>query len=247
MSYSAIRIFYYYIFSLLISISISGAVTAKQTLELLTLQIEPYGYIANDSSRTGLIYEIMETIKQASQIDAIHRLVPPKRIIARLSSNVPACSLIVYTYNYSDNFIRIESADITIDTGIIAKSAIQLNRYQDLSDLTIAVPLGMKINEKFDNDQTLKKVFPPRYENAIEMLKHGTIDAIAGAIPTLIYLAKQHELPLNSLSAPLILNQGTLNLVCNKAVLPEAANILKESLNKLKENGKLLKIKNSYF
>ena len=80
---------------------------------------------------------------------------------------------------------------IDIPAGLIIKKPASAEAYNDLYQLNIAVPLGILFDERFDNDSKLNKVHPPEYDNAIEMLRVNRVNAVAGAIPILQFLARQ--------------------------------------------------------
>jgi len=80
----------------------------------------------------------------------------------------------------------------------------------------------------------------------MKMLISGRVDAVAGAIPALTYIAKTHGLDRDSFGQPFVYEPYDLFLVCSYDIPPEIRYKLKEALINLKTSGKVQKILKRY-
>mgnify|MGYP003865932897 CR=1 FL=1 len=225
---------------------VSYANDLKSDTKMLIMEQSPYGYISKSGKTTGILYEIMGEILSTSGINSSIYIIPSNRLITTMSNNEKVCTLAANTPDVS-SFDLIEPVGFKFSAGILPASGIKLNNYSNLNSIVIAVPLGVMFDEKFHNDDSLTKVRPHHYINAVKMLQRGRIDAIAGAIHVLKFLAKNEGMSLSIFGKPLILFDSDVYLVCTKSVEKYFQNKLKESLIHLKNNGKIQVLLDSYF
>jgi len=210
------------------------------------MQQPPYGYISKEGQKTGILYEILAMILKSSDMKIPINIVPTKRLISTMLNNEKVCS-IVGNSPETEPFDIIGPIGYQVTVGILPAAGIKLDNYSKLQGITIAVPLGIIFDEKFHNDTTLNKVRPPHYINAVKMLKLGRIDAIAGAIPILKFLAKQQGMSLSAFDKPLVMLRGEMYLFCTKNVHKNVRDKMKETLIQLKNRGEIQKLLDYYF
>ncbi|WP_286232955.1 substrate-binding periplasmic protein [Thalassotalea sediminis] len=231
--------------ALLLNVHLAFAQDSELTFA--TMEQLPYGFTKSPHKKSGMLYEMLELIRQGVEVNAEHQLLPVKRLTNYLHSNKPTCSLIVNTYDYIEKFTLVAPINIYLNAGVVVKKTTNDISRKNLSSLTIAVPLGLKISKEFDQNPSLKKIYPPRYKNALEMFKHNTVDGIAGAIPTILYLAKQKDIQLSSFAKPIVYSTGKLYLVCNNNVDEKIKKQLAENVKQLKQQRAFKKITEKYF
>jgi len=210
------------------------------------MQQLPYGYISGEGQKTGILYEILDRIVKASDMTIPINIMPTKRLVSTMLDNEKVCSIFVNSPDTAP-FDIIEPIGYQLTGGILPASGIKLDDYSKLQELIIAVPLGIIFDEKFHNDTSLNKVRPPHYINAVKMLKRGRVDAIAGAIPILKFLAKQQGMSLSIFDKPLVMLRGEMYLFCTKSVHKNVRDKMKETLIHLKNKGEIQKLLDSYF
>ena len=133
--------------------------------------------------------------------------------------------------------------------GIIARKGVPLSSYDDLTPLTISLLRGLKITPEFDSDTSLQKEYDKDYQIGLLKIAHQRLDAIAGAIPTIFYMAKQENHP-DLLGDYLVMKKIPIVLQCSK----KSPNLdVMQELNKviqaMNEDGTLTRLlnDNSYF
>jgi len=224
----------------------ANASDVKNDVRIFAMKQLPYGYISKEGQKTGILYEILDMIAKESDMTIPINIVPTKRLISTMLNNEKVCSIIGNSPDTAP-FDIIGPIGYQVTVGILPASGIKLDDYSSLQGIIIAVPLGIIFDEKFHNDTSLNKVRPPHYINAIKMLKLGRIDAIAGAIPILKFLAKQQGMSLSSFDKPLVMIRGEMYLFCAKSVHKNVQDKMKNTLIRLKDEGKIQKLLDSYF
>jgi len=211
-----------------------------------TLEQIPYGFQDEHGQVKGSLFEIMNEIIAKSGLRATNKLLPAKRLFLELKTGAQFCALLADTPLVSKYFDLLEPIGVKLAAGVLPKKGVKLSNYESLKQITIAVPLGLYFHEFFDNDKTLTKVNPPKYENAIQMLKYGRVDAAAGAIASLLYIANNEEMSDRNFDAPLILSNLDIYLACFRGTEKTVQEAMQASTVKLKEMGRIQEIYNQY-
>jgi len=224
----------------------SFANSSEKNIQMIIMDQSPYGFKTQDGKETGVLYDILTQIIKTSNMHNSINIVPIKRLLVILKKNPKVCTIVADTPDIQE-FDLIEPIDFLLAAGIFPGMGIKVDNYASLKNKVIAVPLGIVFEKKFHNDNTLNKVRPPHYSNAIKMLKRGRVDAVAGAFPALRYIAKKEGMNLKSLNKPLILAQTQAYLVCTTDLDKSNRDKLKKAVIELKSNGTIKEILFEYF
>jgi len=216
-------------------------------IAFLTIAQMPYGYPSNIGEPTGVFYDILNEIVILAGINSENVITPNMRIYNLINSNTKICTLAGDTSLMKEKLDNIEPINFFLQAGVLPKAGIELSDYSSLKGITIAVPIGINIDDKFHNDKNLIKVFPSQYLNAIKMLKTNRIDAVGGAISTLKFLAKLEGIKGKELGDPLIFSQYNVHLFCSYNISKKTRDKLRQAVITLKNRGKITKILNNYF
>ncbi len=218
----------------------------KNETKMLIMDQSPYGYMSKNGKVTGILYEILDEILNESSIKSTAKIIPTKRLLRTMLNNDKVCTIVADTPDVT-SFEKIEPIGFKVTAGILPAYGIKLYEYSNLQNLKIAVPLGIIFDERFHNDSSLKKIRPPHYTNAVKMLKVGRVDAIAGAIHMLKFIAKNEGISLHIFDKPLVMIEIDMYLFCTKSVDINLQGILKESFINLKNTGRIQVLLESYF
>tara|TARA_R110000737_G_scaffold3578_2_gene12142 strand:- start:14988 stop:15758 length:771 start_codon:yes stop_codon:yes gene_type:complete len=216
-------------------------------IAILTMAQLPYGYSSNNGESTGVFYDILNEIVTLAGLNTENVITPSKRLYKLINSKTKICTLAADTPLMLEKLDNIAATNFFIQAGILPREGIKLTDYSSLKGITIAVPLGINIDDKFHQDNSLLKVFPSQYLNAIKMLKINRVDAVAGAISTLEFLAKSAGMKSSELGKPLIFSQYNVHLFCSYNISKSTRSKLKAAVITLKSQGKITEIINQYF
>jgi ABC-type amino acid transport substrate-binding protein len=225
----------------------SSAQNTNKNVDMFTLEQVPYGFVTPNGEKKGVFYEILSEIMSVSHIGTSNNLIPFKRVVARIDAKENFCTIAANDEENIALFDLVEPIGFQLSAGILPGPGIDLNDYSNLKDIRIAVPLGAYINEKFHNDTNIIKVSSSKYDNAIKMLKSGRVDAVAGAMPALMYLAQKQGINKEYFGKPLIFKPLDIYLLCSYGLAPDVRAELKKTLIDLKSEGGIQQILDSYF
>jgi hypothetical protein len=239
---------YLFILCLLLTASVtSNEFNVNNNITMITMEQIPYGFSGANGKSTGVLYDILNEIMVESGIEQPNKVLSPMRIIATMTNQSNVCTLVADTPEVISMFDLIEPIGYKMAAGVVPRVGSKLLNYSSLKDLTIAVPLGNYINEEFNNDNELTVVSPRNYINAIKLLKNGQVDAIAGAISTIMFIGKQGGMTTKDFGQPFLFSQNDIQLVCTHGLAKKTREKLKDSVLKLKSNGEIQKILSGYF
>jgi len=216
-------------------------------IDMLSMEQVPYGYVDENGNAKGVLFDILNKIIVESKLDLFNQLIPIRRLDLELTQNKSACSLVADVPNIINNLDLIEPIGYKIEVGVLPRKGVKLFDYKSLTGKVLAVPFGIEFDEKFDNDTNLQKLTPPKYLNAVRMLKAGRVDAAVGAISNLLYLAKREGMARDDFDTPLILSQHDIQLVCSKGLDKTTRQTLKQAVKYLKSKGQIEEILSTYF
>ncbi len=239
--------------SLILSISLlftfpalSSSQDIIKNFNMLTLSQIPYGFVTPEGKATGVLFEILNNVMSLSGVGKSNDIIPFKRVLARIHAKQQFCTIAANTPLTANAFDLVEPIGYKISAGILPAKGINLTNYSNLKNLRIATPLGAYIDERFNNDDSLQKVISSKYENAMKMLISGRVDAVAGAIPALTYIAKTKGLDRNSFGKPMVYDPFDFFLVCSFDIPSDIRYKLKDALIKLKTSGKVQEVMRRY-
>jgi len=222
------------------------AVIDNNTFSMATLEQVPYGFKTSKGQIEGMLFDIMNAIIIESGLKASNQLLPPQRLILELHKGSQLCTLVANTPYAAQHFDLIEHVGLKLSAGILPKKGIKLLNYASLKNIIIAVPLGIYFDERFDNDHTLNKIRPLDYNNAIQMLKHKRVDAIAGAVESILYISKYSGLSASDFAPPLILSNLKIYLTCIKDTPNTVREAMRTAIITLLQRGKIQLIHKQY-
>lgn len=184
-------------------------------LKFITLEVTPWAYPGRDENKyLGIFPDLVKELKGRTGHDIAITLTPYARIDHELETGRQDCTMLIREKK-RENIIFLGELIFNHAMGIVAHKSFPLKDYKDLYGLKISVLRALSITEQFTNDSLLRKEFDTDYEMGLRKIKHGRLNAIAGAIPTIQYLAKKNGLS-DLLGEPLQLSLEPIYLQCSK-------------------------------
>jgi len=235
------------IFLLLIASATANEFNVDNDITMITMDQIPYGFSEDNGKTTGVLYDILNEIMVESGIEQPNKVLSPMRIIATMTNQSNVCTLVADTPEVISMFDLIEPIGYKMSAGVLPRVGIKLLNYSSLKELTIAVPFGNYINEEFNNDNALTLVSARNYINAIKLLKSRQVDAIAGAISTIMFIGKKEGMTNKDFEQPFLFSQNDIQLVCTNGLAKKTREKLKNAVLKLKSNGEIQNIISGYF
>ncbi|MCJ8319152.1 MAG: ABC transporter substrate-binding protein [Colwellia sp.] len=225
----------------------TSATNEDKNISMMTLELFPYGFMNDEGKRDGVLYKLMNEIIVESGVGKSKGVFPAQRLVIQFDKPKGMCTIVLDTPYVEHQLEAVEPIGYSLSMGILPKAGVKINSYLDLRSIIVAIPRGVYVDERFMKDKTMSKAPTSKYYSALQMLKLGRVDAIAGAVQSITYLAKNEEFTTLAFDKPLIFSENEMTLFCNQAVHQDIKKILKNTVIKLKENGKIKKILDKYF
>ena len=233
------------------AIALLGSVLASTTsqadsLRFITIDVAPWAWSNSQSGeKQGVFPDVIREIERRTGHQIDMSLQPFVRINRELEAGERDCTIIVWIESNS-SFLEQGELVSHHPMGVLARAGVPLKTYDDLKSLTISVLRGAPTDARFDADTTLRKDFDNDYQQILRKITHNRVDAIAGAMPTIRYLASEAGVALGD-----ELQLGTFPLVlqCAKnspkiGLMPE----INKAIREMKEDGTLETImQNNFF
>jgi len=221
--------------------------SSESEVGMIAMEQVLYGFENVQGEKTGALYDLLVAIRSTSGIGLPVVIQPAKRLLATMSRGKKNCTAVINSPDIIKSFDVIEPIGYKLAAGILPVAGIKLKKYSSLKKIKIAVPLGIVFDDKFHSDKTLNKVSTPKYINGIRMMKLGRVDAVAGAVSVLKFIAKQEGLSHHFFDDPLVFTESDLYLVCSFQLNNNERDKLQQAVIKLRSSGKAQEIFNRYF
>lgn len=220
--------------------------TKAEKLKFITLEVAPWAYLNKETGDIeGIFPDIAAEIERRTGNVVLITLTPYARINRELEAGRQDCTMLIREEE-RDRITNLGELVFYHPIGVIPSKNISLVKYEDMYDLKISVLRALYITEQFSSDKGLQKEEDTHYEMGLRKMKHGRVDAIAGAIPTIQYLAKKHGMG-DLLGTPLQLSSEPIYLQCSqKSKKLDYIDSVNKSIRSIKEDLSLEKILEFY-
>ncbi|MCP8899646.1 substrate-binding periplasmic protein [Gilvimarinus xylanilyticus] len=215
------------------------------TLKFISIQVAPWGWQDSESGEIrGAFAEMVKELDARVDADLSITLTPFARVDRELELGGHDCTILIP--RPEEMVVRGEVVG-EHDIGVIPARDVTLNDYSQLKGKKVAVLRGASITSRFDADVTFQKVYDTNYLMSLRKLDRQRVDAVAGAIPTMRYLAEKNGLA-GALGKPLKLGDVPLTLQCSRQsrhldLLPA----LNRAVMDMKAEGVIERIKSEYY
>lgn len=216
------------------------------TVRFITIDVAPWAWSdSTTGEKRGVFPDLVRELERRTGHKIDMSLQPFVRINRELEAGARDCSIVVWV---EDNARFLVAGELVSQhpMGVLARAGVKLTTYEDLRSMTISVLRGAPTDARFDSDHTLRKDFDNDYDQILRKISHNRVDAIAGAMPTIRYLAAQQGIKLGD---SIQLGEFPLVLQCAKSSskLPLMEDFNK-AIRELKNDGTLETIlKNNFF
>lgn len=210
-------------------------------LKFITLDVAPWAsYDDSTDQYVGIFPDLVKqiVIRTGYDINISLTSLGFSRIGIELRVGRHDCTMLIEQSSMKEYVVRGEHV-FDHPMGVIPRKNVTIKKYDDLYGLRISVNQVLTEKGQFMDDDKLLTEFDKTYEMGLRKLEHGRLDAVAGAIPTLIFLAGKLSID-NTLGEPLVLRKEPIYLQCSKKSNHlKYLNRLNEAIKNIKEDGTL--------
>lgn len=214
---------------------------AAAELSFVTVDAAPWAYHDAAGRAAGAFPELVAELERRSGNRIELSLYPLARVDQAMKNGQRDCTVIFWSDARERFVIRGETVH-PMPFGVIARRGLRLTRYEELAPLVISVTRGLSLGARFDADHGLSKDADKDYLTGLRKIAHGRADAVAGALPTLRYIAAGSGLD-GDLGEALTLAHVPLALQCSRRSSRLAAmEGLNQALRAMRADGSLVRI-----
>lgn len=213
-------------------------------LKFITIDVAPWASNNPETGqKEGAFVAIVDALSELTGLTIETTLTPFARVDRELEAGTHDCTILVPR----DESIVIHGELVADhDVGILSHKDNPIDDYADLQGTTISLLRGSAISPEFDQDEAINKVYDTDYLIALRKLDRQRVAGVAGAIPTLKFLANQNGLG-DMLAPALKLTDIPLVFQCSRqstqlALMPS----LNAAIETLKQSGRLEEITDLY-
>lgn len=184
-------------------------------LRFITIDVAPWASLDPTTQKpVGVFPAVVAEFQRRTGHSIAITLHPFARIDRELETGAQDCTIIVWNDTRA-GIVKKGALLAHHPVGIIAAKGVRLDGFDDLHRLNgISVLRGLAMGGGFDENARLRKEFDTDYQTGLRKLAHGRVEAVAGAMPTIRYLAAQMGLD-HHLGQQLLLSQMDLVLQCS--------------------------------
>lgn len=188
-----------------------------EDLRFITVDVAPWAYFNQEENKImGVFPDVIREIERRTGHNILMTLAPLTfdRINRELHSGRQDCAMIISGEERKAITVLGEKV-FDLPMGVVAKDSVSLKKYEDLYGLTISVGKVLVEDGKFMGDKDLVIELDVSYEAGLRKVAHERVDAVAGAMPTIMHLADKMNMKA-LLGKPLIINSDPIFLQCSR-------------------------------
>jgi polar amino acid transport system substrate-binding protein len=208
---------FYFLANIFLMLLLFSTPSHSITLNFITINVPPWAYQSeNKSELAGIFPDLVKEIERRTgfSIKVTLASFSFSRINRELEAGRQDCTAVI-TERERGELVVLGEVILYHPMGVIPYKGIHIRKYEDLYDLRISVHPALAAEGKFMDDFKLIKELDASYEAGLRKVQHRRVNAVAGAISTLQYLAHKQGIA-NLLGEPFFLYQEPIHLQCAK-------------------------------
>lgn len=233
---------------LIVLLAFGDKSSASEPLRIVTPDMPPFGFVAEDGQKTGMLYEMGNQIAQESGFSYENRIVPFARLIEDLTTGRADMGIFLHSKENEKSAVKVANI-FTLKNIIIGLKGTAFKSLNDLHGKTVATVRGAIYDEAFTADTAILKYETNNYQQSLRMLVHKRLDAVIGPEIGLMFTAKMSEYPGESFGEPFVINTKEAWLQFSIKTAEENKDkieALKAAAEKLLQNGTVSAVMNEY-
>ncbi len=222
------------------AVGAAGA-SERQVLRIETIQSEPFGRVGPQGS-SGLMYDIGMLIARRAGLAVENHVVPYARTVLSLQNGVS--DLVLRFSNDELKTVAYQVAPVlALPTVVVTRREAALQRLEDLSRLSLAVPRSFPLPDSLASLAGLRLQSVNNNEHAIQMLMSRRVDAAYGSNLGLFGAARGLGLRMQEFARPLVVERQSFWLhLSRRSATPELIDRLTKAVESLHRDGSISRL-----
>ncbi|MCV2358266.1 transporter substrate-binding domain-containing protein [Paucibacter sp. TC2R-5] len=197
------------------------AAAGAQEFRVDLIQLDPWAKPNPDPGRkgkeayVGIVADLLNEFERRSGHSTVRTLTPYARVERDLQLGDTDFSIMAWGEARAA-YANRGTAFVPLDFGVKARKGVRLRSYEDLRQIVVAAPRGLKVDPRFDVDADVRKELLVDYTQAIRMtIAQRDAKAVAGSLSSLGHII--HKLGLeDEFGDVLVLNTTYLTVAFSK-------------------------------
>lgn len=222
---------------------------SSEELRFIMLDMAPWASVSTQEPNKliGILPELIEGITKRTGIVIKASIASYPRIYRELEVGRGDCTILNLKGKYSQLVVK-GGVVLQLPFGVIANKQLgAINKY-NLQGLRISFLRDGLFHKGFSDERILpkQKEYDTGYELGLKKIAHGRVNAIAGAIPTIQYFARESAVD-HLLGSPLVLYFEPIYLQCSRhSSSLQYMEVINQAIQEMKEDTTLSKILKKY-
>lgn len=221
-------------------------VAMSKTLNIVTIQLAPFGFFTADKKPTGMMYEIGNLIAEEAGIAYKNKVLPYARTSNAVANGEADFVLRFTNEQLSQDAIQVVSV-VAMRNIVVGLAGTEYRSLEDLHGKTVANLRDAAFDKDFSADKQIIKVDTKEYNQGLKMMFKRRVDGIVGSNVGIYYTAHTMNYSPSQLGEPLYLSTKHFWLHYSKRNTDEKIiAALKAATIKLQEQGLIQQIVEKY-
>jgi len=165
--------------TLLLNLFSSLPLSAQPCMSMHVVLNTAAGYTDEAGDISGFHFDYLSALEEISGLCMDKKLLPYPRAKRNIEMGVHDGGILARSTDL-DNEVEYVSKLLISKLVVLPRKGLSLNNYQDLSNIKIARVRKLNLGDVLDNDPNLVFVEVSDYEQGLQLLNRGRVDAIAG-------------------------------------------------------------------
>jgi len=201
-----LRFSFYSLLLYVLSYMSNAQATESNVLNFRTIDVSPYG-IRSDK-HCGVYFDLANKLTVLGGITATNVITPYPRIIHELKTGKSDLS-ILFRYQELEGFVEFIAPLPPLEIVLMGLKGATLNSLKDLENKRLGYLRGAKLSEKIDANPNILKYDINNFDQGVNMMKLGRLDAIIGPKVALYSSGIKYDLGIEDFSTPYVISVRT--------------------------------------
>ncbi|WP_299425175.1 transporter substrate-binding domain-containing protein [uncultured Shimia sp.] len=204
-----------YVVSLIVTIFGANASTAD-TVEFGTFDFAPYVLHDDPEGRHGLFLDITTAIADRADVPINNSVLPIARVIKNMERGLTDCVVALETPWTLEHLAQVSEIHDRLEIIIATRPEFEITQLSDLRGQRLAIPRGTFRGSPVMSEPEIERVLTNGYEQSIDLLRAGRVDAIAGTALSLYHSFTTENVKRHDIGVVFPVESNSLWLQCVK-------------------------------
>jgi polar amino acid transport system substrate-binding protein len=196
------------------AVAMAALPASAAEIRFVSIDAAPWAFYDAHDRPAGAFAEIVAELGRRSGHTLPIALQSFARIERDLELGAQDCTIILWMDSRA-RLVEMGEAIYSMPFGIVARKGVPLTRYDDLLPLRVSMVKGVAFDKRFEADDRITRDLDKDYGQSLQKLAHGRVDAVSGAIPTILHQIRRAEMD-DQIGDILELSRIPLALQCSK-------------------------------